>query len=203
MATSKSDADKQVMDVAKPGKTAPDASAKPVIVGHKPMVQDPMMTAEVNAETEKAGPEEQLVAAATTSTAKKVIAPITREEEPGEVESPEAETTPEDSTAQTTEVGDTGENTDSNDSAVVDAVIDQVGAKKPEGLSEEELKRQEELDKLVADKKYFVPIGKVHRNSSRLIIGFTLLLLVVFLGLLLAIDAEIIEAGFTLPFDII
>lgn len=34
----------KVMDVAKPGKTAPDASGRPLIVGHQPMVKDPMMS---------------------------------------------------------------------------------------------------------------------------------------------------------------
>lgn len=34
----------KVMDVAKPGKTAPDASSRPLIVGHQPMVKDPMMS---------------------------------------------------------------------------------------------------------------------------------------------------------------
>jgi hypothetical protein len=49
MAASKSDkskpSDKKVFDVAKPGKSAPDATARPVIVGHKPMIQDPMVNA--------------------------------------------------------------------------------------------------------------------------------------------------------------
>jgi len=43
MPTSKDDAPK-IMDVSKPGKTAPPASAKPVIVTNRPMLkQDPMM----------------------------------------------------------------------------------------------------------------------------------------------------------------
>lgn len=36
-------ADKKVFDVAKPGKTAPPSSSKPVIIGHKVMVEDPMV----------------------------------------------------------------------------------------------------------------------------------------------------------------
>ncbi len=35
---------KKVMDVNAPGKSAPDASSRPVIVSHKPMMDDPMMT---------------------------------------------------------------------------------------------------------------------------------------------------------------
>lgn len=35
---------KKVMDVARPGKSAPSASSRPVIVGHKPTVKDPMVS---------------------------------------------------------------------------------------------------------------------------------------------------------------
>ena len=45
MAKSKNNNDlAKVMDVAKPGKTAPDASARPLIITHQPMVKDPMMS---------------------------------------------------------------------------------------------------------------------------------------------------------------
>ena len=36
--------DDKVMDVAKPGASAPDASSRPVIVGHRTILQDPMVT---------------------------------------------------------------------------------------------------------------------------------------------------------------
>jgi hypothetical protein len=35
---------KQIMDVSKPGKTTPDATARPLIVGHSGMLKDPMMS---------------------------------------------------------------------------------------------------------------------------------------------------------------
>lgn len=38
------------MDVAKPGTSAPDASARPVIVGHRTLLQDPMVTPAQNDE---------------------------------------------------------------------------------------------------------------------------------------------------------
>jgi hypothetical protein len=202
MPASKSDKDKQVMDVAKPGKNAPDASAKPVIVGHGPMVRDPMVNADTDAEVEKPESEEQASVPA-VSIGKKVIAPITQEEEPKEAESSDAAAPTSEPSPEEPKADETSEATDSADSAVVDAVIDQVGTKEPEGQSEEERKRQEELDKLVAEKKYFVPLGKAHRNSNRMLFIFTLFLLVVFLGLLLAIDAEIIAADITLPFDVL
>lgn len=41
----KSEVKPKVFDVSKPGGSAPTASARPLIVTHRPMVQDPMMTA--------------------------------------------------------------------------------------------------------------------------------------------------------------
>jgi hypothetical protein len=46
MATSKSPADDKVFDVAKPGKTTAASTSKPVIIGHKNMLKDPMVKEE-------------------------------------------------------------------------------------------------------------------------------------------------------------
>ncbi len=43
MPASKDDQSKKVFDVAKPGKSAPSASGRPVIIGHKNMLKDPMV----------------------------------------------------------------------------------------------------------------------------------------------------------------
>lgn len=45
MATNKSGGKnaKKIFDVTKPGQSSPDASSKPVIIGHKPLVEDPMV----------------------------------------------------------------------------------------------------------------------------------------------------------------
>ncbi len=42
------DAPKKVFDVARPGKTPASTTSRPVIVGHKPQVQDPMMMPDDN-----------------------------------------------------------------------------------------------------------------------------------------------------------
>lgn len=62
---------KHVMDVSKPGKSTPSASSKPVIVGHKPTVQDPMVTKERDMPEES---EEHKIEV--KRTAPKVIAPL-------------------------------------------------------------------------------------------------------------------------------
>lgn len=68
---------KQVMDVHRPGKVAPSASSKPVIVGHKPTVQDPMVN------EEKSMPEDDSKEhkIEVKRTAPKVIAPLSTSEE--------------------------------------------------------------------------------------------------------------------------
>lgn len=215
---------KQVMDVSKPGKTAAEASSRPVIVGHKPLVQDPMVTAEESKEeTTDAIPETNSPAAS-----KKIIAPLSDADkeidEPNDpdavsdepaaaddgneaLEQDEAAEEPAADEAETTEDAEAETpppETESTDSVVVDAVIDQVGDKKQDELeAEEERKRQESISKLVAEKKYFVPIGKAHRKSGRASLIITLFLLAVLIGVLVAIDAELLDAGFSLPFDLI
>jgi hypothetical protein len=213
---------KQVMDVSKPGKTPASASSRPVIVGHKPQVQDPMMTTE---ETKDETPETSETTPEVSSPAlsKKVITPLSEadkdadepaEDEPTEEASEEpeqvseaAEEPDEKQAAPVTEEAEepkTPEPEDSTDSAVVDAVIDQVGDKKQDEIeAEEERKRQETIEKLVAEKKYFVPIGKAHKKSNQISLVLTLLLFVVLVGIFVAIDAEVLDAGFKLPFDVI
>lgn len=212
---------KQVMDVSKPGKAAANASSRPVIVGHGPLVQDPMVTSD----EDNKEPKETSEKLTSPANSKRIIAPLSeteKESDTEEVSVPEStseaetvgETEPaEEATPETDEavVEETPEKPvepetadPSADSAVVDAVIDQVGDKKKDEIeAEEERKRQESIDKLVAAKKYFVPIGKVHKKSSRIWLTLTLLLLLVLLGLVAAIDAEILESSITLPFDLI
>lgn len=188
--------DKQVMDVSKPGKTAPTASAKPIILGHKPPVQDPMVTATVDPEAENPEVETVVPEAVSPASSKKVISPLSAADK-------------EETTAETSEETKPAEDqptppSDDTDSVIVDAVIDQVGDKKNiDKVTEEDRKKQEHIDKLIADKKYFVPIGKYHGKSSGNVFIVTLLLFVIFMGLLVMIDAGTLDPGFTLPFSLI
>lgn len=183
------DKDKKTMDVSKPGKSAPDTSARPVIVSHKPTVQDPMVKTEEQAE-EAPKPEE------TTAVHNKVIQPIT--EQPSK--DAKTQETPE------TEEKTSAEKEADKEAAVVDAVAEQadLGPKnKNAGPTEEEKKKQEALEKLITDKKYFVPIGQVaHRRNQRTLTIF-LVLLIALAGVYLAIDAELINLNVDLPFELI
>ena len=202
------------MDVSKPGKVAADSSARPVIVGHRPMVQDPMVTSPEDDNPEQPAIEEPSIKSPSAS--KRVISPISEEEKAEEATEAATEESDEDSdqiVAAEESTPDTSHTTDEtpdkptdSEAAVVDTVIDQVdiGSKREaEQKAEEDRKKQEAIDKLVAEKKYFVPIGKTHTQKNTGIMILTVLLLFVLLGLLAAIDAEIIEVGFNLPFDLI
>lgn len=178
---------KKTMDVAKPGKRAPDISSRPVIVGNKPEVQDPMMkTGETVKETKQ---DETPIA----THGNKVIQPLSRHDESGDESNNKQAETPAEKEAK-------------EEAAVVDAVAGQadLGKKNTQAkVNAEELEKLEALNKLIAEKKYFVPIGQVaHRRNQRLLIAM-LLLVVIAVGLAAAVDAELLDIGVELPFDLI
>lgn len=206
-----SDNSKKAIDVAKPGKTSPDASSRPVIVTHKPMIKDPMMKDEA-AETPQAQPVK-------VNNRSKVIAPPSKtdasaqpvEPEAAEAKPAEEEVTPETSATDTTqnETADTSadeQKAAEKDAAIVDAVAEQADKDKQQSneLTEEEKQRQAELDKLIADKKYFVPIGQVtKRKNNRRTLMILLVLALLLVGLYLAVDAEVVDIGISVPFELI
>ena len=202
---------KPVMDVSKPGKTAADATARPIITGHA-MMKDPMVTEDTTptegVTEEVATTETEEVKSVTPSTTHKVIQPLESaaveevSESPVEAEKPSEQTDP---VPEETKEEPKKEETTVSDDAVVDAVLDQVSDKKEETKeSEEEHKRQELVDKLVEEKKYFLPINQVHsRRNNRLALLVLGALLPVIVGLGLAADAGAINLGFKVPFDFI
>ena len=186
-------------DVTKPGKTPASATSRPIIVGRGPAVQDPMVNNETLGISQDT-PDKTEEKLAPPSAVKKVISPISpsadTELATEAVSKPTSdESKPADDTA--------AEN--NTDSAVVDAVLDQVSdKKKQEQLSAEEVKRKELIEKLVAEKKYFVPTKGPHQKRNNRI---AILLLVVLLlgagGVVAAVDARMLDIGITLPFDLI
>lgn len=199
---------KKTMDIARPGKTPPDASARPVVVSHRPMVQDPMVvSADEIVPKEEITAEKPVEAPSHTS---KIIQPLN--EQPAEEVSKEpAEPQEAVETKQEVAAESAQEETKvpaSSEAALVDAVADKVESgnkKKGNGLSEAEKAKQETLQKLITEKKYFVPIGHGHHHRRKH--GFlTLLLLLVLIasaGGYLAADAGILDVGIKLPVDLI
>lgn len=181
---------KPVFDVSKPGKSAPSATSRPVIVNHGPMMKDPMVSDPDDTDKKDDKP------TAATSESRKIIAPPSdlEKEEPASEDTPATES--EDSKA---------DKKKSAEQAVVDAVVDQAGKKKKSQPTEEELAKQIEVEKLIESKKYFVPIGEVtrRRNARRLMIGLVAFVLIGLVGSYLAVDAKLLDIGVDLPFNII
>jgi hypothetical protein len=203
MAKMDKDADKKSMDVSKPGKSMPDLSARPVIVTHRPMVQDPMVKSEAKSE-EPVEPVKQESDADTNeesvpSYEKKVIKPIS-EPEPAESDGSAADEAKEDTTKETDEPA-------SDDAAVVEAVASQAqsrAGKKDGEPSEQDKANQEHIKKLIADKTYFVSVGQAtRRRNRRTAVMFLVFLVLVLAGAYAAVDAGIIAANIELPIDLI
>jgi hypothetical protein len=176
---------KPVTDVEKPGTTPADATSRPLIVGRGPAIKDPMVN---EAKSEGA---EQAVSQSISPTKKKTIQPLT--EQPQPEKQPEATPQPE---TETEEIAP--------DVAPSEETVKSEAAQAAQKLSEEELKRQELVNKLVVQKKYFVPIGaaKKRRTAHSITLLFIVLVLVAG-GALLAVDAELLQTDITLPFDLI
>lgn len=207
---------KPVMDVSKPGKSPADATTRPIITGHS-IMKDPMVTEETKP-VEGVTPEEpEAEKIAIPVSSHRVIQPIRSTDElpaekpvaPDDAQAEESaeEPEPEPKNADEPPAEEPAKKAEPSvsDDAVVDAVLDQVGDKKEETKeSEEERKRQELVDKLVEEKKYFVPIAQERsRRNNRLAVIILGALLPVIVGLGLAADAGVINLGFKVPFDFI
>lgn len=188
MANNKTNASdsKKTMDVTKPGNSSPDTSSRPVIITHKPEVSDPM----VNKTSETSvSPEKKEV----TSTHNKVIQPLTNKDEEQTIENSSADNT------KTSEQKEADQ-----EAAVVDAVAGQADlGKKNDQKENEDKKRNEELQKLVDEKKYFVPIGQVSRRRNRRVLLVFIAILLIIAGVYLALDAGLIKNSIDLPFNLI
>lgn len=180
------EAKKPVMDVGKPGTTPADATSRPIIVTKGPAIKDPMVN-----ESKPEG-ETQTTPTPLPSAKKKTIQPLT--------EQPKTET----EAKPAPEAAETEEPAPELTQAEQEATAKTEAAEAAQKLSDEELKRQELVSKLVAEKQYFVPIGAAQKKRT---VRNTLLLFVVFILVIgasaLAIDAELIQTDITLPFDLI
>lgn len=199
---------KPIEDIAKPGNTPADATSRPVIIGRGPVMRDPMVNDEN--EPSQMEPEAEKPPLPTT---KKVIKPVESDESPAQTEDnpdesepskgkPESDTKPSDESS-----ADKPAETDDevSDTAVVDAVLDQVDDKKEQTAEDKAAEeRQNLVNKLVAEKKYFLPLAAAqHRRNNRIMLIVLVALLPLIVGVVLAVDAGILDIGISLPFDLI
>lgn len=215
-----------VMDVAKPGTSAPDTSARPIIVSHKPMVKDPMMAtktelpSEVEAESE---PKPQNKPAANTSRQGMTIEPRAelkaqtdkKEKEKGETIQVTSKTPAKEEPAKIADQPEKPAEAEketkaptsgaSSEAGVVGAVASEAETKKQEQqLSAEEQARRDAVQKLVDEKRYFLPISKARSQTAKhVFMTVLILLLVAAIGLELAIDAGLVDVGIPPVVDLI
>jgi len=189
----------KVFDVAKPGKTAAGASGRPLIVGNRTLMQDPMVVKDASEkDVLPTAPELDPIDQPSGSPPEikqapeimkpspiniKPIEPIKDEKVTADKPPEESETPP--VTEQTNlDSEETAENKSSNDAAVNTLAEQVVKNRQDKKEQDAEVARSAEIEKLIEDKKYFVPIGeKKRRRSIRHILVGTVL--VIILGLLL------------------
>lgn len=156
MATKKTsdnaDKDSKIFDVAKPGETAADPTSRPIIVGHgKALQPDPMVVEDNPApDTEeiKEKPKRELVL--------NPVSEAAEEDTPAEPDEVAEETPAESKETETPQ---------NSDSAAVDELAAGLTTKQEKDkVSQEELKKIEEVEKLINSKQFFVktktPPGK-------------------------------------------
>lgn len=137
----------------------------------------------------------------------KVIAPPTETKEAGSKE----ETDKADKPVESPEVdaakdvpADEAEAPISDDAAEVDAIAEQAGANKKKGApTEEEKKRQETINKLIEEKKYFIPIKVASRKRRARWNLVILVILLLAVGGYLSVDAGLVGANISLPINFI
>ncbi len=187
---------KQVFDVSKPGKSTPSSTSRPVIVNHGPMLKDPMV-AQSKKDEETTEETTQPTKSAYSSGGEKVIAPLEQPKTPEQDKPTTTEALPEDPEKKDTSKS---ENIQSN----IEETLDAAANAKNKIPKTEDNTRQAELEKLVEEKKYFLPIGHVsHRRNHRWIVAFIVLLVVILPTLYLFIDAELLNVGVKLPYEFI
>lgn len=185
-----------IIDVAHPGKTAPAANSKSVIVRSGPILKDPMVVDEV-ADSDKGVDTDEPALRSPT-------APLLPSEKPAEA----IETTdsvpvakpdklppadPSDDVAKPAEAAEA----DTTDDESVPAK----DAKAIEAAAVEEAKHQDAIDKLVESKQYYLPINTVEKRRSRrfVVLGTILSLLLILAWADIALDAGIIHINGVKP----
>ena len=193
-----SKAAKPIADVAQPGKTPPSESSRPIIT-HRSLMKDPMVveaeSAAPAADEVPVSPAEpaKSVAAKTTTAGERKIQPITESpvvpEEATETPKAEAEAAP----AETKEPVEPEEQpAESEDTSANEASPD-----KPSHDAEEaeQVRHDNEVQKLIESKKYFLPVNAVERRRSKrfVALGILVSLLLAASWANIALDAGLIE----------
>jgi hypothetical protein len=171
----------KISDVANPGESAPAPSSRPILVTNRPVLSnDPMM---VSTQTGDGRPPEVQPTVRTGKT----ISPIT---EPSSVstENAVAEAVPESTIASTDAAPEATESTPEPSKRELEAKSNAAAAE----ADAAQLAREVELEKLIDDGTYMVPINAVRRKRSHM---YLMLLLVLSVILAIAILDVLADTG--------
>lgn len=196
MAEAKSNS-KQIMDVARPGTSAPSATSKPVLVSNRPMLKDPTLTKETeqasdvpDKENSSHGPEKgQMVVKPLEPTEDKSIVTKDDEKSAEPVTEPTADATPSQpvATDDTIETRDSLETEEESPAQQTDAEAD--------AAAKALAKHDADIEKLVESKRYYLPINAVNDQKTKrfIIMGAVLSLILIVVWLDIALDAGLIK----------
>lgn len=194
-------------DVAKPGKSSPSPTSRPVIVTHRPILKDPM----VNHEDESPKPDKPTLKtpskrAAELESLSIPKLPVETEDAPDESttqddDMPSKESAPapkkETETAASEDADKDDAKVDAPDDAVPTPPLDAKAAR-PDDEDEVALAAQEKhvanVQKLIETKKYFLPINSVEKRRAKhtLILGIGVSILLLLAWANIALDAGLI-----------
>lgn len=187
--TTKSKTDhKKIIDVAHPDHSAPSDTSVPIIVTNRPILRDPMMANE----TPTVGKPDNETPSSLSQSSTKTITPPVNDDKTDQIDSsvePVAETVTEPETTTTEQ---------SENSTLADSQTD---SKTPQAKIDAELASQAqheaELNTLVEDKAYFLPINSATKQRTKrfVIMGVGVSLLLVIIWVDIALDAGIIKIG--------
>ncbi|MBI1857137.1 hypothetical protein HY003_03030 [Candidatus Saccharibacteria bacterium] len=200
---------KLVFDVAKPGKTPANASSRPIIVTHHPIIKDSVVVGDTDKkdETPAVDATSSQQSAHISNYAGKIIKPMETSDDSVSIEDTSAVSTESnESSKEDTEIS--APQTNDTDESPEARVAEETSQKEAEEKSaSKEAKEAEERDvrlqKLVEEKKYFVNVSENHRqNGTKPIAVILLLLFLVVCGVYFAIDADIIKTDLKLPYSV-
>lgn len=214
--------EEKVFDVARPGKSMPSASGRPIIVTHKPGVTDPMVAPQKADETEKAdeNPDtpsvgegaDMVMAAPKKGRIEPLHTEITSDEPNPNVSEDEDTTNDEESVgppepeANEEDTPQQDKNDEQNDeiSDIASEVTTKKEAQNEAAKKETEAsKKKTEVEALVTNRQFFVPINAVQKRRSMKLVTLLIVLALAVLVSLVVLDAGWVDIGIASPTDFI
>jgi hypothetical protein len=213
---SKKTTTKTISDVAKPGKSAPTNTSRPVIITNRPIMKDPMVvTKDAPSDEEKV-----TVTVNSKSSLKPKLQPLTlptKEAEPEKVEE-QATTTPDEKPAASTKspvpapekAPEPAKVADEEPAKTEQPSSEAAGLPSPEAREGDVIKdpakaeddaereaaeKEMAIQKLVEGKEFYLPINQVEKRRTKRVVaaGIILSLVLIMAWVNLSLDAELLE----------